>query len=71
MNFTAAAGVSIAAAAYIASNWAMSDRLRKVSTILYLEITIIICIQAVVLMYKEYKASSEFPNQAGNLNSCD
>ena len=61
LNFTAAAGVSIAAAAYIASDWDMSNRLRKVSTILYLEITIVLSIQAAVLVHKERKASSESP----------
>ena len=71
LNFTAAAGVSIASAAYIASDLAMSNRLRKVYTILYLEITIILSIQAAVLVYKEHKASSEFLNQAGNPNSRD
>ena len=60
LSFTAAAGVSIAAAAYIASDLDMSNRLRKISTILYLEITIVLSIQAAFLVYKERKASSEF-----------
>ena len=66
LTFTAAAAVSIAAAAYIASDWDMSERLRKVTTILYLEITISLSILAVILVYKDNKALSESLNISGN-----
>lgn len=59
LTFTAAAGVGIAAAAYIGSDWDTSERLRKVTTILYLEITISLFIYAVILVHKENKALSE------------
>ena len=60
LTFTAAAAVSIAAAAYVTSDWDTSERLRKVTTILYLEITIALSIHAVILVYKENKALSEY-----------
>lgn len=59
LTFTAAAGVGIASAAYIGSDWDTSERLRKVTTILYLEITISLFIYAVILVHKENKALSE------------
>lgn len=68
LTFTAAAGVGIAAAAYIASDWARSRRLSKVTTILYLDITACLSIHATTLVYKEKEALSEFnPNSTVRL----
>ena len=66
LTFTAAAAVSVAAAAYIASDWDMSERLRKVVIILYLEITISLSIHGVILVYKENKALSESLSTGGS-----
>lgn len=66
LTFTAAAAVSIAAAAYIESDWSTSERLRKVTIILYLEITIALSIHAVFLVYKESKALSESLSTSAN-----
>lgn len=57
--FTAAAGVSIASAAYIGSGSDTSRQLGKVAIILYLYITIAVSFQAAFLVYKERKALSE------------
>ena len=64
--FTVAAGVSIAAAAYIASDWDESERLSMVAAILYLYITICLCLHAAILVYKEKKALSEFFSPGGH-----
>lgn len=55
MAFTAAFGVSIAAAAYLTGNPDLSERLRKVAIILYLELTASLSVQAGILVYKERK----------------
>ena len=59
MTFTAALGVSIAAAAYFTGDPDTSERLRKVSIILYLELTANLSVQAGILVYKERKVLSE------------
>lgn len=64
--FTAAPAVSIAAAVYIASDWDTSERLRKVTIILYLVITVCLSIQTAVLVYREKEALSECLGPGGN-----
>ena len=59
MTFTAAFGVSIAAAAHLTGNPNLSERLRKVAIILYLELTANLSVQAGILVYKEKKVLSE------------
>ena len=68
LTFTAAAGVSITAAAYTSSDQDLSERLRKVSIILYLEITCCLSIQAAILMHKERKTLSELLSFSANHN---
>lgn len=65
LTFTAAAGVGISAAAYIASDGDLSERLRKVTIILYLDITICLSIHGAILVYKEKEALSEFLGPTG------
>ena len=59
LTFTAGAAIGIAAAAYIASDVNLSDRLRKVTTILYLYITMCLFIHTTILVYQEKEALSE------------
>ena len=61
VTFTAAAAVGIAAAAYISSDGDLSERLRKVTVILYLDITVCLSIYATTLIYKEKEVLSEPP----------
>lgn len=58
--------MSIAAAAYLASDWDLSERLRKVSIMLYLELTISLSIQAAILVYWERRGLSEFFDNNAN-----
>lgn len=58
LTFTAATAASVAAAVYITSGWDMSERLRKVTIILYLYITISLSVRAAVLAYKETRVLS-------------
>ena len=58
LTFTAAAAVGIAVAAYITSDGDLSERLRKVTIILYLDITVCLSIYATILVYKEKEVLS-------------
>jgi len=66
LTFTAAAAVGIASAAYIMSDWDLSDRLRKVTIALYLYITVCLSIHATILVYKEKEALSKSFSPSGN-----
>ena len=59
--FTAAAAVGITAAAYIASDGGLSERLRKATIILYLYIIVSLSIHATILVFKEKEDLSESP----------
>ena len=58
--------MSIAAAAYIVSDWDQSEHLREVATILYLVITICLCVHATILIQNEKKAQSESLSTRGD-----